>query len=397
MDININKSFNSEFDSVWNMVSKYDAGTISAFRHGPGCGEHGKYTIHENKENSTLLKSKLLSLGYNITTVDAIYIENYGDDSQKKIKCELYIVVDTNNSGRLRDDLIQLGNLFNQDSVTVSRPDGSHNIIGTSKCQSSYPGRGKIGIDVSLEKPFFGDNGEIYPVIKGRPFVFHRRISEPQKINQYSISEIRSIKENSKIVDILGTIRSDKNVSLNEVTHIMKHGSKSLINEVSISYIHKIWKQSNQPPFAILTAYTTTNDNSDPSDTIKLENDIKQLISNNNDIKYYKTEGYWTHCINSSYTYETCPAEYLKQIVEKSFFVTGISLEDAKSIASKYGAEAFIYSGKETNGLVRIVDADTNDMYTTFGKFTPNTIRLAYTASKDEKLYTFEGIKLKNF
>ena len=47
-------------------------------------------------------------MGYGITKVSGIYIENYGSDNEIKIKEESFIVFDIKNKKQLKTDLIKL-------------------------------------------------------------------------------------------------------------------------------------------------------------------------------------------------------------------------------------------------------------------------------------------------
>lgn len=397
--MNTKKNINErELNELSDMVSKHDCGTISAFRYGPGfADENGRYTSSENKMNNSILRKELLRLGYNVANMNGAYVQNYGTDKSINLRVDSFMVIDVSNCGNLKADLIKLGQLFMQDSITYSKPSGEHYVISTTNHPEVYPGYGQVGVEKQLDKPFYSEDGKFHSVVKGRPFVF-KNVGQTSNIKDYSISEIRSITENSKIIEAMGTIRGGKRVTLNEFTAIQRSGNKSLINEVSLSRIHTIWKQGQQPPFAILTAFRkNASDEDDIANTMKLKEELDDLVESNNDIKIFNIDGYWSRCTNDSYEYKDCPPDLLKQVSEKSFFVINIPLQDAKSLASKYGLDALIYYGKETSHKVSIVDADTNETYASYGTFTPGTIRTAYSKLKDEKEFTFEGFSLKNF
>lgn len=108
------------------------------------------------------------------------------------------LVVDIKNNGNLKKDLIQFGTEFNQDSVTYSKPNGDYYLISTNKCKGGYPGKGKIGIEIKLGKPLFGEQGEFHSIVNGRPFIFKKIDENFFEIKDYSIAEIRSITELAK-------------------------------------------------------------------------------------------------------------------------------------------------------------------------------------------------------
>lgn len=97
--------------------------------------------------------------------------------------------------------MIRLGEKYDQDSVTFnSVSEGSYYLIGTPKREDSYPGFGK---QIKLGKPMFGQNGEFYSSVKGRPFVFQESIKEEFHdydgiLTNYSIWHIKVLKDKAK-------------------------------------------------------------------------------------------------------------------------------------------------------------------------------------------------------
>ena len=189
----------SSLSRIWKMTNEHDSGTISAFRSARDCNEGEEYSLSDNKKNSSLLKSKLLSLGYGVTKIDGAYIENYGTDKAVEVKEDSYIVVDIKDSGNLKEDLIKLGTLFEQDSITYQTKGQKYFLISTNKCPFGYPGSGKIGVEIELGKSIFGKDGEFHSKINGRPFVFEGLDGITDFLINYYPTEIRSIKETSKI------------------------------------------------------------------------------------------------------------------------------------------------------------------------------------------------------
>lgn len=174
----INESYNKEIinesslSRIWRHVTKHESGTISAFRSRENCGKGAEISKSTNRKNNAILKRKLLSMGYGVTKIIGTYIENYDTPMAVKVKEESFIVVDLKDTGKLKDDLIKLGQEFDQDSITFSKPNGDYYLISSNTCPMGYPGNGKVGVSVKLGKPFFGKDGEFYSTINGRPFVF---------------------------------------------------------------------------------------------------------------------------------------------------------------------------------------------------------------------------------
>ena len=150
----------SSLSRLYKKYKDFDSGTISASR--------SYNTNEENKQLTLQLKTDLIKLGYSVTAINGVYIENYGKPNAVEVKEKSFIVFDQYNEGKLKDDLIKLGKKYEQDSITYSSvKDGEYYLIGTNS--TGYPGLGK---EVKLGKSMFGKSGEFFSSIKGRPFVF---------------------------------------------------------------------------------------------------------------------------------------------------------------------------------------------------------------------------------
>jgi hypothetical protein len=184
----------SSLSRIWKHTKEHDSGTITAFRYAPDCGNGTPYTKSQNQQRNAQLKAKLLSLGYGVTAIDGYYIENYKSENERKVKEESFIVIDIKDKGTLKNDLVKLGLFFEQDSVTYGTPDGAYYLVSSNKCPSGYPGKGKVGVSVKLGKPLFGQNGEFFSSVGGRPFVFTEVKHDIQELTSFYPTEIRSLK-----------------------------------------------------------------------------------------------------------------------------------------------------------------------------------------------------------
>ena len=156
----------SSLSRLWRKYQQCDSGTISAFR--------GNLTYKENMERSRKLSAILLGLNYSVTSIDGVYIENYGSNQEQQVKEKSFIVFDAKQKGNLKKDLLKLGEMFDQDSITYNDVQrGEYVLIGTSKRDNYYPGYKN---EVILGKPMFGEDGEFCSLVKGRPFVFKEGI-----------------------------------------------------------------------------------------------------------------------------------------------------------------------------------------------------------------------------
>lgn len=152
----------SSLSRLWRKYKESDSGTISAFR--------GEYSKDENMARSKKLQSILIGAGFSVTSVDGVYIENMGTPEEKRVKEKSFIVFDYQNKGNLKEMLKALGEKFDQDAVTYSDAStGKYILIGTTKRDNSGVGYHQ---EVTLGKPMFGKDGEMYSSVKGRPFIF---------------------------------------------------------------------------------------------------------------------------------------------------------------------------------------------------------------------------------
>lgn len=189
----INALNESSLSRVWRQTQEHDSGTISAYRSAKECGEGEKYAKVENKKRNNILASKLKIMGYGITKVKGTYIENYGSDNEIPVKEESFLVVDINDKGSLKRDLVELGDMFEQDSITFSKPSGEYYLISTNRCSNGYPGFGRIGVEKKLGKSMFGEKGQFYSMVNGRPFIFESIQNRIRTIVDHTPTEMLSV------------------------------------------------------------------------------------------------------------------------------------------------------------------------------------------------------------
>ena len=184
----------SSLSRIYQHYMEHDSGTISAFR--------GNLELKENKARNKELKGYLLSKGYGVTSIKGTYIENYGKEDAIEVDEESFFVVDLEDSGNLKQDLIKMGKKYDQDSITFSKSGsegGAYYLIGTN--EDGYPGLGK---EVKLGKPLMSKDGEFFSKINGRPFVFesYKDVSSyhdfDDSMKKYSLFSKRYIKETFK-------------------------------------------------------------------------------------------------------------------------------------------------------------------------------------------------------
>ena len=163
----------SSLSRVYRHILKYDSGVITAFRNSRNCGEGEIYTKNENLQRNKILTAKLMRKGYSLTRVNGEYIENYGSNNEKIVGETSYIVIDINDIGNLRKDLVKLGKMFEQDSILFIEKGGKNGyLIGTNKCEDGYPG---YNVVKELKHPLFGKSGEFQTRVNGRPFIMKQK------------------------------------------------------------------------------------------------------------------------------------------------------------------------------------------------------------------------------
>ena len=157
------KIFNEK--SLLKLYSKYkqcDSGIIAASR---SC-----YSEQENNHRTLALKTDLIRLGYSVTTINAIYTENYNSSNAAEVHEKIFIVFDVYGENNLKINLTKLGEKYNQDFIAYFESANSECIlIGTNK--TGYPGFNNIKI---LGKSMFGEDNRLFSHVIGRPFIFEQ-------------------------------------------------------------------------------------------------------------------------------------------------------------------------------------------------------------------------------
>lgn len=161
---------------LFQQTQDHDTGTITAFRSAEDCGEGEPYSKKENKQRNKSLLAKLKNLGYGVTSVKGIYIENFNSPKAKEVKENVFFVVDLKDKGNLKSDLISLGKEFDQDSILFT-PKGAQEalLIGTNDCPNAFPGMGQVK-KFSTRK--FGSTAEFFTRVGNKPFAFLESVKE---------------------------------------------------------------------------------------------------------------------------------------------------------------------------------------------------------------------------
>jgi hypothetical protein len=172
----------SGLSRIWKHMENHDCGLLTAFRHAKACGKGDVYTKEENLKRNKSMLAKLQAKRYGVTSVKGSYIENFGSSDEKEVGENVFFVVDTQDTGKLKEDLVKLGKEFEQDSILYIPKGGESSVlIGTNACPNGYPGLGKT---VTNDKRVLGKSGQFFTRIKGRPFTFESTIYETHDLPQ---------------------------------------------------------------------------------------------------------------------------------------------------------------------------------------------------------------------
>ena len=172
----------SSLNRLYYKMEEHDCGTITASREKDMInGKLHYYTYKENKQRNRSLLAKLQALSYGVTNVRGSYIENFNTPDAVEVSENVFFVEDQKDLGALKEDLMELGEMFNQDSVLYIPRGGLNGIlIGTNK--APFPGYHK---EIDFSNRSFGKTGEFMTKVKNRPFMFESIIQEYQESQGY--------------------------------------------------------------------------------------------------------------------------------------------------------------------------------------------------------------------
>lgn len=147
---------------IFDHVNKYDTGMLTAFRN--------EFKRAENLKRNKKMLAQLLQLGYSVTKVSGVFVENFQSEFAKKVKENSFFVADYKNTGKLKQDLIALGEEFDQDCILfVPKGGEGATLHGTSKRPDAYPKYGQVE---KLGRIQVGDESEFFSKVGNRPFNF---------------------------------------------------------------------------------------------------------------------------------------------------------------------------------------------------------------------------------
>jgi len=181
----------SSLSRIWTQNENFDCGALTAFRKAENWGEGKEFTKKENEARNKSLLAKLKSKNYSVISLLGTYPEG-----GKTTKEKSFFVVDINETGNLKKDLLKLGEEFEQDSILfvpkgAIKGDEKAYLIGTNKCENSFPG---FNQKFEFEKGKLGYDSPIYTSkVNGRPFIFEEVQGEVHLNTGFAVWAVHSI------------------------------------------------------------------------------------------------------------------------------------------------------------------------------------------------------------
>lgn len=162
----------------------------------------------------------------------------------------------------------------------------------------------------------------------------------------------------------------------------MKQRKNYSIDEASLSraYQHVVDKKS--PSWGIVTAHRSEfSKRENESRNKQLEKDLRGM-----GYGFFKMEGHWQECQDSSIDYKDCPKDQLKDATETSLFVPGVKENEIAALCKKYDQDSVIYGDTKKDHTKLIFKNGSED---DIGKFHPNRISQAYSKFKGGSTFSF--------
>lgn len=161
----------SNLSRLYSHMENHDCGMVTAYR--------SEYTHKENQQRNKKLLASLLSWGYNVTSVEGTYVEDFGTPYAKEVGEHTFFVVDGKDKGNLEKDLRTLGEAFDQDSILFIPKGGSESYLwGTNDAE--FPGYNKVEF---FPHRGLGKFGQFMTKKGNKPFIFESILKEHRTPN----------------------------------------------------------------------------------------------------------------------------------------------------------------------------------------------------------------------
>lgn len=144
----------ASFNRLLHWIENYEIAMITAFRgrkenilhpnltKNDDKLEGDRYNRRENKERNRELAATLLRLGYGITKISGVYVENFGMPNSRLSEEESFLVVNKNDDADFYKNIFKLSEYYNQDCFCYkAKGDDIGYNVGTNG--ADYPGYGE--------------------------------------------------------------------------------------------------------------------------------------------------------------------------------------------------------------------------------------------------------------
>jgi hypothetical protein len=156
---------------IYQHSKESNIGMLTAYR--------GEFDVPTNEKRNGELVSLIRSNGFGYVSVTGFYVENPGQDDERRVQEKSFLVISNkNDAGKLKHFLIRMGVKFNQDSVLYKdASDDKAILIGTSS--GRWPGK---NVEVQAGKFTAQKLGTFYTKMRNhRTFVFES-VDVPENI-----------------------------------------------------------------------------------------------------------------------------------------------------------------------------------------------------------------------
>jgi len=156
------------------------------------------------------------------------------------------------------------------------------------------------------------------------------------------------------------------------------------IDEASLSRVYQhVSGHPKVKSWGMMSGFRNANTKQENQATNQqLEKDLRAM-----NLGFFKVQGHWKECQDSSISWQDCPKDQLKDSVEESFFIPNINNEQLLGLTQKYNQDAAVYGDKENPGEAFLLFK--NGSTENIGKFNANKVSNAYSQMKGDRSFLF--------
>jgi hypothetical protein len=172
---------------------------------------------------------------------------------------------------------------------------------------------------------------------------------------------------------------------------IRNTNSTYMLDESSLSRIYRhISGESASDSWGTLSAHRyEASEKENRESTEELKADLKRM-----GLGYVPLEGGWRECTDRDVPYNKCPEDKLRDSVERSFFVPGITRDQVEELRDKYKQNAVIYGDKKSGDSAYLINNDGS--VDNLGRFSRETasqvLAQGYSKMRNGQRYVFRDV-----